>query len=709
LKIPPANAMPLTDSATFTDRLRAILERYDERLLRQVANKLCKPRNQWPAEELIDRCLATIGNAAMIDRRLADLDAASAQLLSLVGRSRQACWTVGSLVEMAVALGHDDGLRPIITLLEAGLLYPELPAKGSRLKSFDLWLGQSSGRPATVIAPADITARALSLPVNFPSCSGQVVLNKPTIYEADGLDFPLRIAGLWQIVQGNPLRRTQNAGFFKRDCDRLVADPVLNAAAQDVFVELPDAALLVVALAAGEKILLEVEGELRAGDVPAGWDDGLPSTIASLWTTLLHQGNWNSARGWCPEGAAANPYPSTWLLALVLLGQLPADAWISVEGLENWMNKHHPFWRVDKNGCSLASFFLGIAFPLGLVQATRAAKDSWSVRLSSIGKWLLGLGPLPETSSFPQTLLVQPNLEILAYRQGLTPALIARLSKLANWKTLGAACTLQLEPASVYRALEAGESFETILQTLQCHGMKPTPETVVNALRTWATKRERIRVYTVGALFEFNTAEDLADALARGLQAVKLSDRLAIVANDQEIDYRHFRLMSTRDYALPPERCVEVDPDGVTLAVDLAKSDLLIETEVARFAESLESSSTNGKRHYRLTPLSLAQGRGSGLSLPVLESWFQQRSGQPLPAASRLLLLASQLTPYEFRRPLVLQVPTAEMADGLMQWPETKALIQSRLGPTALTVDEDKLQALRERLDALGVRIPADG
>ena len=41
-------------SEKMSDWLRETLERYDESLLRQVATRLCKPRNQWPAEELID-------------------------------------------------------------------------------------------------------------------------------------------------------------------------------------------------------------------------------------------------------------------------------------------------------------------------------------------------------------------------------------------------------------------------------------------------------------------------------------------------------------------------------------------------------------------------------------------------------------------------------------------------------------------------------
>jgi hypothetical protein len=300
---------------------------------------------------------------------------------------------------------------------------------------------------------------------------------------------------------------------------------------------------------------------------------------------------------------------------------------------------------------------------------------------------------------------VQPNLEILAYRQGLTPGLIARLGRLATWKGLGPACTLQLQPESVYRALESGETFETILQALQRHGMKPVPEPVVNSLRTWADKRERIQIYAAAALFEFNSAEELSEALARGLPAVRLSDRLAVVAREGDIDYRHFRLLGTRDYTLPPERCVEVEADGVTLGIDLARSDLLLETEVGRFAEPLERSGVSGRCFYRLTPATVAAARDNNLTLAALENWFFQRTGQALPPAARLLFVGGQLGPFELRRLLVLYAPTEEIADGLQQWPQTRALIEARLGPTALVVSEEGAAALRERLAMLGVEL----
>src|SRR5262245_33129369 len=115
--------MPPSEAASWSERLRRTLQCYDEPLLRQVAARLFKPRNQWPADELIERSLGTVENPPVLDRRLADLDPAARRLLGLIGRSRQPRWRVGNLVELLVALGHPDGLRPVMTALQAGLLY----------------------------------------------------------------------------------------------------------------------------------------------------------------------------------------------------------------------------------------------------------------------------------------------------------------------------------------------------------------------------------------------------------------------------------------------------------------------------------------------------------------------------------------------------------------------------------------------------------
>jgi hypothetical protein len=707
----------------WSDLLRRTLAAYDEALLRQVAAQLVKPRSQWPKGELIDRCVATVGNPAVIDRRLQEVGPAERRLLALIGHSRQPRWRLVHLLEMLAALGHSDGVQPILGLFQAGLLFPFIPHNGQRLRNFEQWLGQAAATHFEVFAHPQVTDRALAEDLGLPEPADLVaVVSGPR--EADGLEWLLRLATLWQQVAANPLRRTQTEEFFKRDFDRLRTDPLLGAAPPDNLADVPDPGLLAVALGVEQGLLREEDGELRVGALPAPWAEGLPTALAALWAALPHLESWEPRTGWVgPQALTGNPYPSAGLLALLLLARLPEGQWARPEPIAQWLAAHHPYWQGGKekdSGPAADIFLLGFAYQLRLVRAAKDAQGEWVVCLAPMGRWLLGLGSAPPAPPpYTQTLLVQPNLEILAYRQGLTPELIASLSRFAAWKNLGAACTLQLQPETVYRALESGETFESIFQTLERHGMKPTPAPVVESLKTWANKRERISVYPSAVLLEFSMPEHLSEAIARGLPAVRLSDRLAVVAREADVNFHLFRLTGTRDYGLPPDRCVEVEADGVTLKVDLARSDLLLESEVQRFAEALPghgpgyaragSESANGRRQYRLTPESLAVGRAGGLSINYLENWFVQRTGQALSPAARLLLAGSDTPALALRRLHVLNVPAEELADGLMQWPATRALIVERLGPTSLVVAEESVGVLRERLQGLGVTIHGQG
>jgi hypothetical protein len=58
-----------------------------------------------------------------------------------------------------------------------------------------------------------------------------------------------------------------------------------------------------------------------------------------------------------------------------------------------------------------------------------------------------------------------------------------------------------------------------------------------------------------------------------------------------------------------------------------------------------------------------------------------------------------------FRRHLVLHVATPELADGVLQWPQTRGLVTSRLGPTALVVPEENVEQLRDVLQRAGIQV----
>src|ERR1043165_6923454 len=132
--------MPVTEATSWSDRLSRVLGSYEETLLRQVAARLVKPRNQWPVEELITRSVATVSNAAVVDRRLKDAGPAERRLLALIAHSRQPKWKLVHLLEMLAVLGHAEGVQPVLNLFQVGLLYPDLPAEGPPLRNFEQWL-----------------------------------------------------------------------------------------------------------------------------------------------------------------------------------------------------------------------------------------------------------------------------------------------------------------------------------------------------------------------------------------------------------------------------------------------------------------------------------------------------------------------------------------------------------------------------------------
>src|SRR5262249_57111723 len=86
------------------------------------------------------------------------------------------------------------------------------------------------------------------------------------------------------------------------------------------------------------------DGAGRAGTFWAGWEAGLPKALTALWTSLHRLDNWNPLQGWNTASILGNPYPSAYLLALLLLGRQPETVWISPAAVDRWVTAHHPYW-----------------------------------------------------------------------------------------------------------------------------------------------------------------------------------------------------------------------------------------------------------------------------------------------------------------------------------------------------------------------------
>jgi hypothetical protein len=688
----------------WSEKLENILSAYDGQLVRQIAARLLKTRNQWPLDELRQRIREAMGNAPVIDRRLKDLPQACVRLLGAIDVSGRPGWKIGRLMEMLATLGHAEGLAPVQKLLEEGLLFPVDPPADSRVRQFNYWFSNGAAQETRLFAHPQVTRRARLWDLGLPELPPAEPA-RGDAREADGLEWPIRLAVVWQQVDESPLRRTMQKDFFKRDLQRLRTDPILAATFADHVADIPDAGALAVAWAIELALLQSQDVELRAGAFSDDWTSGLSGLIERLWQALLDVDTWDPINGWNIAAEATNPFPSVYPMVLALMARQPDKAWVSVSDIESWLVLRHPFWggvNSDPGWCN--ALIAGLFYHLKLVQVSFAQDQQILVRLSPLGRKLsAGDRPVPEAPPFPQTLIVQPNCEMIVFRQGLTPGLLADLTRLARWKSIGTACQMELNAERVYRGLESGLDLDEVLNLLQRHGMRPMPDNVVDALRTWAGKRERIVVYDQVALIEFATAADLVEAQKRGLITHRLTDRLGLVRNEDSLDYRQFRLTGTRDYGSKPEQCLHVADDGLTLTVDASRSDLLLETELQGVTESVDS--TADRRVFRLTRASLRKALENGQSLESLNEWMMQRAGQPLSPAARLLAASDGSVGLQLETCLVLHVPSSELADGLLQWPESRGLIKDRLGPMALVIAEADVSKLQQVLSEIQQRI----
>jgi len=554
------------------------------------------------------------------------------------------------------------------------------------------------------------------------------------------------------------LRQTNQGTLYKRDRDRLADDPVLLDPIADAFKPIarsPDL-WLEIACRVG---LVEPDstGERILAASPEFWTDNavhLPQMIATQWLGLE---TWQELESASEGGTAAMPaLPYLRFALLLCLSALEENEWAAIEDLAAQLSERLPAWdrlsfaeeadasvvaqrrsalpagrarnRARSDGTPrgvsvLESVLLGAAYPLGLIRAGNEQGSGRAVvQITPLARYVLALGPTPPPrATFEQFLFVQPNFEVIAYRQGLTPQLVGRLSRFAWWSQIGSALELKLTRESIVLGLDGGLTPEAILQTLTRHSQRALPAGVTDAVTNWASRRERVTYYAAATLIEFGSSSERDLALANwpvtDLAApIAVAERFLLVEDEKTVPFDRLRLISSRDYRRPPEICVLVEPDGVTMTLDPSRSDLLVEAELARFAEVLSDAQLEPAkmaptvlRRFAVTAASLRRATNRGMTPPQLVEWYTRRTGGEIPPAVRLLLAArtSRVPMLKAARMLILNLPTAELLDGLLQHPATSPWLGDRLGPTAVAIGDDRLAPLQIALKDLGIELQA--
>jgi hypothetical protein len=691
----------------WAERLDKTLDSYDVAALRTIAERLCSIAIRLPAETLRQQIATALRNAPLIDRRLRELAPAAQQLLQMLARYGRCDWDLASLTILVGVLGA--GIDILQTLADLGFLMPVNEPEGRRRHSIPLISVTEDMNDYSYFVPPSILNRARLVPPSYPRAEVQTIECEPAeILESDGWEIPLRLAAAWQMLLDPSFRFKFDRNPRSKAVQRAKTDPILNGPFVAAAGEPLEMGFLIFDWAKASGLIIRGPDHWLAGPWPLDWRLDLPHLLASLWRALPKLWIWS------PEPSAGLPRSGMMLgfrwaypLILSILADLAPKSWVKIDDLARWSVGRFTdnFYPVSK-GNWIENMVWSVLFPLRIVQAARY-DDEWIIRLSALGRWLAGDGPSPTfATTVPKPILVQPNYDVLVLRDGLTPSLLAEISSIGEWQSLGSACVMRLTEQSVYRGLELGREGEQVLQFLSRHSARELPDNVVASIRSWSRKRDRILVYSDATVVEFLSASDTDEALRRGLIDVKLSDHFGLIRDENRLDYRQIRLLARRNFDQPPEPCLTVAEDGLEIRVDLSRSDLMLEVDLHQIAELIEIKGV-GKR-FRLTRQSLQRALANGWTHSRLDSWFRERSGFSLSAAGTLLALPDGAISLQVRNLWVVSVNDPWLAAGLIQWPNTRHLIQEQLSPTTFTIAAKDLPLFQQALAEIGQQVEID-
>jgi hypothetical protein len=563
---------------------------------------------------------------------------------------------------------------------------------------------------------------------------------------ADGLEPELRLGVLWQRVLDAALGTTQRGQYHQRGLARLKGDQALAETPQDVVCEMPDVVDFWLSLGRAAGVLEKADGAMR-----------LEAISFPRWRQLAHRmgeewpRHWGGLQSWDECAGAVDIQDARYgdpgrpgIRRLVMEGlvSVPRGRWVALEELQSWVVKtwdQRPAARAGGDRSAgraglgqggvrteeelaerLRRIVQGPGLLLGLIKLAEHSRSGRAVVQATEQLRRAWIGEKNEAGEEGETvpcLWVQPNLEIIAYRQGLDLELVTELCCWADFVQVGAVAQLRMSADSIARGLHQGGNVESWLETLRERSTREIPASVNEQIRTWARRRQRVTFYTDATILEFATRAERDRAMGfwpegRGVGAI--GEVMLLVEDADTIPLGRFRQLGSRDYRLPPGQIVEVDADGLTLRVDLSKSDLMIESELTRFTEAVEEAADPGRekgkleRRYRVTPASVANAARSGWGMSDWRHWFEQRTGGELPAAVQLLVEFSgknATRSVALRRMVCVETERADWAEGIVALAEAKGVRVQRQGPCILEVAEADLAALLHLLEAYEIPV----
>jgi len=356
----------------------------------------------------------------------------------------------------------------------------------------------------------------------------------------------------------------------------------------------------------------------------------------------------------------------------------------------------------------------GPLYQLGLVEVA-FPKSGGNVpdrfRLTEIGRFAFRYATLerqPASSSAPTASegprwIVQPNFDVIAYLDRMTPAAIAFLARIAERKPSdGAVGIYRLTRESIYAALESGLTLPAVLAELEAGSGQSLPATLQRALSDWAARRERISLHLLADILEYPDAPARDEALSSQPRlGTPLGERFILVS--ATAPKSSLPTVEVIDYLKPPITCLHVNEAG-EITVDAARSDFLVRGELSNWADPQGPD----RDHWRVSAASVARAVQGGWSAEKILANLQSRTAAPLPALVQVGIRAwakkrHTRPPAGLAKDLILQLAEPAAADAIAGSTLFQPHLRARLGPRTFLVPAANLKPLRALLEEFGL------
>ena len=338
-----------------------------------------------------------------------------------------------------------------------------------------------------------------------------------------------------------------------------------------------------------------------------------------------------------------------------------------------------------------------------------ATGPAQAYRLAEMGRWVLGLGPVPAIQAEGGRVIVQPNLHIIAL-DPVADATLVQLDHFAERLSAERAVEYRLTRASVYRGQQSGWEVPPIKDFLRAHTRADLPGNVERTLDEWQAQHERVILRSGFSLAHgpaalFDTL--LADPASRPLLADRPAPEVATLAGPLaafiEAAGRQGLLPLVNQRADAARDSLSVDEAGrVTFLA--ARPSLYLHGHLAAFADPA------GDGAYQISAASVARAARAGLGAPQVLERLQQMHSGPLPAglARRVRAWAHHYGDGALEEVLLLQMGSAGTLQELLADPELAPLLKPFAPPdrkALARVKRKDVAALRAALAERGISL----